>query len=73
MNFEYQSTLLERELRTTVEERMAEIVRQLSTGDGVKSFEDYRRLTGYVAAFTEMLGMMDLVRERLTKKEAGRY
>jgi hypothetical protein len=72
MNFDHNKTLWERELRSSVEKRCGEIIQQLSTGSGVTSIEDYRRLTGYVAAFAEVLEMLDAVRTKLTKQESSR-
>ncbi len=72
MNFDHGRTLLERELRAAIESRANQIIGQLSTGNGVTSIEDYRRLTGYVAAFTEVLEMLDAVRVKLQKQEGNR-
>jgi hypothetical protein len=72
MTFDSRSTLIERELRAAVEKRCNEVVAQLSTGSGVTSFEDYRRLTGYVGAFTEVVQMIDEVRAKISKQEGSR-
>lgn len=72
MEFDGGRTLWERELRASVENRANQIIGQLSTGNGVASIEDYRRLTGYVAAFTEVLDMLDAVRAKLIRQEGNR-
>lgn len=69
MNFDGHLTRLERELRSAIEARRDEIATQLVSGNAVADFADYRRLTGYVAAFSETLSIMDEVRARLMKVE----
>lgn len=69
MNFEHQRPLLEREIASDIERRRLEIIEQIITGRGVETFEDYRRLTGYVAAFDEVFGILENVRSRLNKQE----
>ena len=69
MQLEFNRTLIEREIRSDVEKRLSEIIEQISKGNGVETLADYRKLTGYVAAFTEVLSILDAVRARISKQE----
>ena len=69
MEFGYNATLFEREMRSAIEKRRDEFAIQVVSGAGVTDFADYRRLTAYVAAFEEALQLMDEVRARLMKPQ----
>lgn len=68
MNFDYVTPIFERELRKEIERRQSELLEQLSTGANVNSFEDYRKLTGYVSAFKEVMDLMVTVRDQIGAK-----
>jgi hypothetical protein len=69
MDFGYNSTRFERDLRLEIEKRRNEIALQIVSGSGVNDWSDYRRLCGYVAAFEEVLRMADDIRDRLQKPQ----
>ena len=68
IEFGYNSTAFERELRKAIENARDEIAVKIVTRSGVSSFEDYHNLTGYVAAYEEALELMNEVRDRLLRK-----
>ncbi len=69
MDFGYNSTLFERELRSAIEKRRDEIAVQIVSGSGISDFTGYRHLGGYVAAFEEVLQMADAIRAKLLKPQ----
>jgi hypothetical protein len=68
VDYGYNSTAFERELRRAIEERRQELVAQVASGAGIGTMADYRRLIGYLSAFEEALQLMDEVKVRLLKK-----
>jgi hypothetical protein len=68
VEYGYNSTAFERELRLAIEKARDEISVQVVHRSGVSSFDDYQHLTGYVAAYEQALQLMDEVKARLMKK-----
>lgn len=71
MNFDYNLSLFERELRHAITTRKSEIIEQLAKGS-FSTLEDARRLNGFIAAFDEALIMMETVRDQIHRKEGER-
>lgn len=68
MEYIYNSTAFERELRLEIEKRRNEYAAQVVSSSGINDFSDYRRVTAYVAALDEALQIMNGVRDRLLQK-----
>lgn len=68
IEFAYNSTALERELRKAIENARDEIAVKIVTRSGVSRFEDYHELCGRVAAYEEALELLNEVKERLLRK-----
>lgn len=72
MDFGYNSTLFERELRSEIEKRRDQIAVQIVSslaGSGDTDFAACRHLGGYVAAFEEVLQIADAIKVRLIKPQ----
>lgn len=57
------------ELGKLIEERIEETKTNLAKGAAVKSMEDYRFQTGMVRAFDEVLGMFEIVENKIENGE----
>ena len=61
-------TLFEAELRKLIDENIARLSAEVSSGHGVNDFAHYKYKTGVIAGLREAIGLFDEVKSEILKR-----